>query len=181
MPGANYTYPQGGGYNLTTDIGGGGGGGSNIDLDFFRNMAARKAAQADEDRARRIRIEDEAIARSTAPREGPSGFGIDAQLDFSNKRAQIMKNNAATQGPMLDPMIMIGNTGMAYQRDPNKMNAFQREMYLPGNSGLAGDINASSFDRRDAFERGVEDRKRQLQQQEPDTRADFYGLLSRGR
>ncbi len=182
MPGASYNYVPGG-FSLTSDgpMGGGMMGGSNPDLDFFREMAKRKAMQADEDRARRIRLEDQAMARALAPQMGGGPSAIDRQLDMSNKRAQIMKNNAATQAPMLDPLIALGNTGNSYQQmNPARMNAFQREMYLPGGSSMSGNINASGFDERDAFEREMAMRKKQMER-EPDTRADFHSLGSFGR
>ena len=75
---------------------------------------------------------------TATPNLGGSAYDPNEGLRQS---AEASKLRAMISPPPLDPLIMIGNTGMAYQHDPNKMNAFQRQAYLPQNSQMAGNIN----------------------------------------
>jgi hypothetical protein len=184
----------GGGMTLNTNGGLAGGIGGGGDADFFKMMAARKMQQDAEDRARRQEREDFAFAQAKNASRGPALQGEEDPDMRDLKRAQIqdeIRKANASKRPMLQPNIQMGNTGVAYQLDPNSMNAYQRKNFLPGGSEMKGDINDTlgagtiGYGHTGGFTPGgVQEarNKNQGELEKPDldqganTRADWYGL-----
>lgn len=132
---AAYTYPGG---NFQSQTGGGiGGGGGTGTLDdmtaFYKQMAMRRMAQQDEDRQRRMAMEDAAIRRANAPQLG-GGYDSLAGLRQSAEAAQLRAALAPPPTKMISgPQIIPGQV-----MDPMAMNSFQRQMYLPQGSSMTG-------------------------------------------
>jgi hypothetical protein len=98
-----------------------------------------------------------------SPLAGQPGDGSDYQLDQLRKRNEIMKLQAASQGPkqtLATGYSALGlSNGPAYTGlDSGSMNAIERDLYLPKNSTMEDPTReAAAAGMRDENERRADD------------------------
>lgn len=133
---ASYTYP-GGNYQSQTGSTGGGFGLDDMTA-FYKQMAMRRMAQQDEDRQRRIDMENAAMRRANAPQLGGQAMNGDEQrlrqLQIGAEIAKLQAASAPAPTKMISgPQIIPGQV-----LDPMAMNAYQRQLYLPQGASMSG-------------------------------------------
>jgi hypothetical protein len=136
---ATSTYPQGG--SMTTA-----GGFDAAPADYLRALLARETA-------RRSAPAPAPVAMRSAPAPQPTyagPTGEEAGLGRETARLQLeaLRNRVAAEKAQQDamanpaPMRVVSGFNMTpgYMQDPNAMNAYQRQAYLPQGAGMAGPL-----------------------------------------
>lgn len=133
IQGRSYYYPGGQG----TEVSGIGGGDA---MNYLQALMQREAQAASQPRMAASR-NPMGASESRRPASPPEGAywgrdprtSIKTNMDHLRDRDEIMQMQAAQQPA---PMRMVTGPGVTpgYVMDPNAMNAYQRELYLPKNS-----------------------------------------------
>jgi len=117
-----------------------GGGQSSELIDFYKQLLARKSQTMSAPAAHDGGGVPNEAELSRAPRTAPSmgGFGgrpAKSQLDMARERDEILRMQARQSPPPMRMTTFASGANNFYTPDTNAMNAYQREAYLPGNSG----------------------------------------------